>query len=71
MLFEDVSPLNQNFHNGINKPIRLLEHCSKVEMWQGLPHIKKVKWHQIEMSVKISLFIQFTEKENSLFILIA
>ena len=33
-------------------------HCLKVERWQGPPHINKVKWYEMLLSFRVSLFIQ-------------
>ena len=35
-----------------------LHHYLKLEMWQGLPNINKVKQYDIMLFFKISLFIQ-------------
>ena len=45
--------------------MRYSQHCLKLERWQGLPHIdSKVKQHEIVLSFKVSLFIQFVQSET-------
>ena len=41
------------------KEKRSLEHCLKLERWQGPPHINKIKQYEIVLNFKVSLFIQF------------
>ena len=57
-----------HFHNWINKLFseenKVLEHCLKLESWQGPPHINKVKQYEIVSS--FSLYIQFIQR--SLFV---
>ena len=38
-------------------------HCLKMERWQGPPHINTVKEHEIVLSFKISLSIQYLSTE--------
>ena len=37
------------------------ECCLKLESWQGPPHTNKLKQHEIVLSFKFSLFIQFIQ----------
>ena len=45
-------------------------HCLKLRSWQGPPNINKVKWYEIVLAFKVSLFIQFIQSLQSLFILL-
>ena len=49
------------FHNWINKLFseenKVLEHCWKLERWQGPPHINKVKQYEIVLSFKVRLLV--------------
>ena len=37
------------------------EHCLKLERWQGLPHLDKVKQYEIVLAFKVILFIRFIQ----------
>ena len=56
------------FHNWVKScsqsKIRSQEHCLKLEVWQGPPHVNKVKQYETLLSFKVSLFIQFIQSRK-------
>ena len=50
-------------HEWINKLFseenKVPEHCLNLEMWQGPPHVNKVRLYEIVLPLKMSLFVQF------------
>ena len=59
--------------NGINKLYtnetkRSLENSLKLERWQGLPYMNKVKWYEIVLSFIVSLFIQSLKQREFVYL---
>ena len=62
---EEIQTLNLNIYNKQTNKLfteenKVLEHCLKLEKWQGPPHINRVKHYRLS-SFKVSLFIQFIQ----------
>ena len=43
---------------------KVLDHCLKLERWQGPPHINRVKQYEMMLSFKVSLLIQLISAEE-------
>ena len=66
---EEIQSQNLSIYSINEVKIRSPEHCLKLERWQGLAHMSKVKPYRIALSFNlICLFSLFRHDNKSLFI---